>query len=280
MRSFLQPCPSGGVINASLKKFAGTIIEDLNLSTILINRRKAQVASKEMKILSIAALIIVAGGLSIAGQERVLTEAEFTEIHTKAQADLYRGVHGPFRQVLETAADTEARPEFSYRLKSVTKTVPGQGTHRVDERLVNGKSVKSEVISINNRGYLQTADGSWKELPDRPQNNVEAAKNPSTDSQTIERQAQFKYLGVETTGDRKEHVYSKFERRKTLNTTNGTTSESETTTKVRVSTTGEYYRFESDAKTLGSRGVAGTVRIVIEVAADPTITIKVPEISK
>lgn len=233
-----------------------------------------------MKILYVIALLI-AGGLSAAAQERILTEVEFTEIHVKAQSDLYKGVHGPFRQVLETATDIEGRPEVSYRLKSVSKTIPAQGTHRIEERSFGGKPSNGEIITLNNRVYLKGPDGLWKETTESSRSAAtEPAKNPTADLQTIERKAEFKYLGIESTGSRKDHVYLMVERKKTLNTAKGTTSEGDLTVKVRISTTGDYYRYESNSKTLLSGGQTSTVKILIEVQADPTITITPPEMAK
>ncbi len=232
-----------------------------------------------MKTLYAVALII-ACGISLVAQEKVLTEAEFTEIHTKAQSDLYRGVYGPFRQVMETATDVDGRPEVSYRLKSVSMTIPAQGTRRIEERSFGGKPSKSEIISLNNRLYTRRAEGSWKETAVSPRPAADPATNPSANYQTLERKVEFKYLGIENIGRRKEHVYLKVERKKTLSTANGTTSEAETTTRVRISTAGDFYRFESDSKTLGSMGVYSTVKISIEVQADPTITISPPDLGK
>lgn len=233
----------------------------------------------EMKVLYIIALII-AGGLSIAGQERVLTETEFTEIHSKAQADLYRGQYGPWRQVMETITSMEGRPELAYQLRSVTLHIPGQGSHRVENRTMGGKPSKYESVTLNDRSFTRTEDGQWKSVTAKPHSADEPAKEPAASLQAIDRRVDFKYNGTETYGGRKVHVYTKTEHKKSLHTASGSTSDSTSVTKVRISDDGKYYRFEANTDTLSGRAAASKVNIVIEVEADPTITITPPEAAK
>src|SRR5687767_12559042 len=106
-----------------------------------------------MKTLYVIALIITCG-ISLAAQEKILTEAEFTEASSKAQKALYSGTHGPIRQLLETEVMTESRPETDYRLKSVTLMVPGQGNHRIEDRSFGGKPSKTESLTVGTRSFI------------------------------------------------------------------------------------------------------------------------------
>ena len=231
-----------------------------------------------MKPLYVIALIIT-GGLSLAAQEKILTEAEYTAIVTQAEKDLYNGKHGPIRQLMENEVKTQGQPETEYRVKSVGFIVPGLATHWVQDRSFGGKPTKTESLTVDNRSFSRDPDGNWKELTVQPRTGSNTVKDPAAGSQILDRQATFKYKGLELYNGRMVHVYTKSERQKTLNTATGATTGSELTATVRIAEGGSYYRFESKSNNLFS-GKNGHVKILIEVQADPTIKITAPDAAK
>lgn len=227
----------------------------------------------------LAGLLMIIGAMGIHAQERILTEREYTEICTRGEKNLSAGSQGPFRMTVKTDIINEGRPEMDYTLRSSTTFLPGQGSHSIDERTIGGKPSKGESISLGGRAFSRGPDGQWKEIFRKPATASAPAPAPAPSADTkqqLELHQEFKYLGIETFGDRKVHVYSKLERAQTFYPARGMTSNSENTTKVRVGTEGNYYRFESNVTTItGDR--RAQIKIVTEAFADPTITITIPE---
>ena len=155
-----------------------------------------------MKLI-VTTLVGVLLSISAAAQERSITEAEFTEISSKVQAGIARGDHGPWRMTVETDTSTEGRPEITYQLRSVTRTVPGQGSHRVENRSMGGKPTKYESIALIDRSFSRTDDGKWVAVAVKSRPADEPARNPADTSQAIERRVEFVFNGLETHGNRK-----------------------------------------------------------------------------
>lgn len=221
-------------------------------------------------------VMIIACGISIAAQEKVITEAEYTEAVSRAEKSLYAGTHGPIRQTMDNEVLTEGQPD--YRVKSVSMIVPGQASHRIEDRSFGGKPSKTETLTVNDRLFTRGADGVWKEVAAASRSASAPAREPSSESRPSERESVYKYIGTERSGDRAVHIYTKAERRKTINPDTGATSESETITRVSIGTDGTYLRNELNTKNSFS-GKTGHVKIVIEVQADPTIKIVAPDVS-
>ncbi|CAN5434858.1 hypothetical protein BH10ACI2_BH10ACI2_25870 [soil metagenome] len=228
-----------------------------------------------MKIWLIAA-IFIAGSLAASAQEKVITAAEYSAAVSAAERSMYGGTHGPVRQSMETEVLNEGRPETDYRLKSLTLIVPGQGNHRMEDRSFGGKPSRSETISINKRSFSRDAAGTWKEIFPKAEASNEPPKSPAPAAQTADSQTEYKYLGTETYADHQVNTYLKTERKKTVNSATGTTSESDGITKVRIGVIGDYYRYESNSKTIAN-GKPGSVKVLIELVVDPTIKITAPE---
>jgi hypothetical protein len=224
-----------------------------------------------MKTLYVIALIIV-GTISLAAQERVLTEAEYTDTVSRAEKAV---ASGPYRLTLANDVTTEGRPETDYHVRSVNLTVPGQGAHLVEDRSFGGKPSKSESITLNGKAFTRDAAGQWKEIQTTSRTASGTVKSPASKTETTNREAIYKYVGTESSQGRNVHVYTKWERRKTLNPETGVTSESETVSKVSIATDGTYFRNEMNTKNSFS-GKTGQIKIVIEMQADPSIKITAP----
>ena len=229
-----------------------------------------------MKTLYVMALVI-AGAMSLAAQEKIITESEYTEALSRAEKALYGGTHGPVRQLMETEVLTEDRPETDYRLRSVTMIVPGQGNHRVEDRSFGGKPTKTESLTINDRSFIRGLDGVWKNVSSSSRPPTEAAKPPASTSRPIEGEATYKYLGIQKVGDREIHVFTRWERKKSINDA-GVTNDSESVTKVSIGTDGTYFRNEMNTKNSFS-GKTGSIKIVIEIQTDPSIKLVPPVVS-
>jgi len=228
-----------------------------------------------MRFLLIAGVLLSAI-FQVCAQEQTLTELEFSEIVSKAEKGLV--TRGPYRMLLETDVTTEGVPSANYRSRSVSLFIPGQGQHRTEERVVGGQPSKSEMITLHERSFSRGTDGKWKELERKAASSSAPQPIASSDRQTIEQSAECRYLGIETYEGRRVQVYTKTERRRSLNTNSGTTSEAETLVKVRVSADGDYFRYESNAKTLSGER-PGRIKILIESQADPTISLHLPQTS-
>lgn len=228
-----------------------------------------------MKTLYVVALII-ACGISLAAQERVITEAEYTEIAAQAEKSLYGGSHGPVRLLLETEVVTPGAPD--YMLKSVTLIAKGQGTHTVEDRSYGGKPTKTESITVDDRTFIRNGDGSWNLTERTAKPTEESAKKPGTGAQALENDVICKYAGIEKIGDRTVHVYTKSERKKSVNAQTGATTESEKNGKLWISTDGTFFKNEIYTKSSFS-GRPGHTKIVVEVQADPTIKIVAPDVT-
>ena len=222
--------------------------------------------------------LVMACAIALNAQEKTLTEAEFTALHTKTHGDLLKGLKGPIRQTMETESIMDGRPETDYRLASVMLLVPGKGAHHINERTFGGKRTSTESVSIDGRQYVMENDGTWKEISEKPA-SAEAPKPAQPQTEPEEKRSEFKYLGLQTYGPRKVHVYTKSEWRKKVDAAKGTSSESEIAAKVFVGDDGTFYRFESDSINHFKHGM-GRVKIRIEIFADPSITIKAPEVAK
>ena len=220
---------------------------------------------------------MIVGALTLSAQEKSITEAEYIDAVTKAEKSLYGGVHGPVRQIMENEVLTEGQPD--YRLKSVALIAPGQGTHRIIDRSFGGKPTKVESLTVSDRHFVRNADGSWKELSADSRSASDAANPGATERNEVDSQLAFKYLGTENLGDRKVHVYTRTAHKKTVDPKTGSATESDTVTKVRIGADGSYLKQEIFTKSSFSTGKAGTIKINIEVTADPTIKIAAPDVS-
>lgn len=227
-----------------------------------------------MKYLAVAALAL-ASFMGASAQERILSEAEYNEVVSRAEKGLTTGARGPFRLLVETDVTNEGLPNLDYRLRSLALFVPGQGQHRTEERIVGGQATKSEVITLNDRSFSRGLDGKWTVL-ERKENTASAGRsNASGDSQKVMEETQYRYLGSETYAGRRVEVYTKTERSTKRNSKTGTTSESDGAVTIRLTAEGDYFRYESNVKTL-TADRRGTIKIVTEIYSDPTIALKVP----
>jgi hypothetical protein len=224
-----------------------------------------------MKTLYVIALIIV-GTISLAAQERVLTEAEYTETVSRAEKAVYSG---PYRMSMANDVTTEGRPETDYHVRSVNLMVPGQGNHLIEERSFGGKPSKAESITLNDRAFTRDGAGQWKEIQTASRPVSGTMKSPASKAETTVQEATYKYVGTESSQGRNVQVYTKWERRKTLNPESGSTSESETITKVSIAADGTYVKTEMTTKNFFS-GKTGHIKTVIESQADPSIKITAP----
>ena len=178
---------------------------------------------------------------------------------------------------MENEVLTSGQPD--YRLKSVALIAPGKGTHHIIDRSHGGKPTKIESITVGDRKFIRNDYGSWEETSTSSQTAGEPATRPTSERTGIDSQLAFKYLGTENVGERKVHVYTRTEHKKTVDPKTGSATESDSVTKVRIGTDGSYLKYETFTKSSFTGGRTGSIKINIEVTADPTIKITPPKVS-
>ena len=220
----------------------------------------------------IIAVLTAAGALSILGQERVITAAEFDAIEHAADAP-FKNKQAPVRWTITTESRLRGRPQTDYVNRSVIE-FGASGTSRVvSESSFGGGQIK-KVLSIKagGRTYTKVGDGVWKQ-------NVESARpmleREDLNADTATPDVIYKYLGDEVVSGEKIHTYLRTETSERVSNKTGAVSRSEVSTKYWLGESGDFYRSEYRHTDRTGDNVLQTT-IIIEKKFDPSISISAP----
>lgn len=222
-------------------------------------------------------VLVCCCAVMVPAQERVMDKAEFEAMVNGGYDHKTKWKGEKYRLTVVTSSTVTGRPQTDFSSKMITEFGPLMETRTINTSTFGGKpSPGREMLRIGEWVYTRSGNDAWTRKEYVPSTTAEKEKEQIA-RKILSSEAEYRFLGQSTLGNRPVQVYLKTERRTTLNEKNGETTESESTSKYWVDAKGTVLKneYKSDNR---SKHTSQTY-VLMEYELDPSITITVPEIN-
>ena len=229
-----------------------------------------------MKIVSSFVLLLCLAAIAVS-QERVIDKAEFDAMVTGGHDHKLKWKDEKYRLTVTTSSKVTGRPTTDLSSKMITEFGPSMETRTINTSTFGGKpSPGREMLRIGNWVYTRSGNDSWSRKEFVP-TSLPAKAAEESPHKVLSSEAEHRYLGQSTLGNKPVQMYVKTERRTTLNEKTGETTESESRNTYWVDSKGMVLKneYKSDNR---SKHTSQTY-VLMEWELDPSITFTAPEIA-
>jgi hypothetical protein len=213
----------------------------------------------------------------VTAQEKPIDKTEFDAVVAGGNNHHLRWKDEKYRMTVSTSSKTIGRPQTDWSSKLIVEHGSANEKRTVSTSSFGGKHNKTqEAILIGKRKYTRSGDEPWTQKGDEPPRPE--TKAPESATESLERVAEYRYLGKENLAGRATDIYQKTEHQTKVRKNNGESIESDVKSTYWFGEDGALlkneYRSESRSATFTTQTL-----IIMEWTIDPSIVISEPVVT-